>query len=97
MSVLEIVSQVLVDRIKVKKIMTARKLAETLEVSETAVGKWLKGGSIDLEKVPAICKALQITPNDLLGFVTDTEDQELLDILHNDPDLKQYVLSRRAK
>mgnify|MGYP000233469390 CR=1 FL=1 len=89
------ITNILINKIKIQKMISARKIASELQISEAAVGKWLKGGSIELDKIPKLCKILEITPNELFGFSYSNEDNELLNILHNDLDLKQFVLSRQ--
>lgn len=95
MNTLENFKYILNKRIKEDKIINQRQLAEKLNVSPVAVNKWLNGGLIDYDKIPALCEAINVTPNELFGFEDNLEDRELLDILHKNPNLKAYVLSTK--
>lgn len=97
MSNIENLQLILNKRIKEDKVITQKELANILCVSPVAVNKWLNGGSIDSNKIPALCTALNITPNELFGFTENLEDYELLNILHSNLDLKAYVLSTKKK
>lgn len=78
METLEKITLILNDLIKNKKIISQKALAEKLNVSPVSVNKWLNGGSIELSKVPALCNALEITPNDLFGYNnTDFSDEDI--------------------
>lgn len=96
MSLQEIITNVLVKRIKTDKIMSQAELARVLGVSEAAVSRWLNGtGLIKLDYVVPICEALKITPNELFNYDINLEERELLDILDKNPKLKNYVLSMK--
>ena len=96
MTLQETITQILVKRVKNDKIMSQAELARTLDVSEAAVSRWLNGtGLIKLEYVLPICEALKISPNELFNFEAKLEDRELLDILNQNPKLKNYVLSMK--
>ena len=45
-----------------------------------------------IDNLVLISQALNCSVDYLVGLDTESEDSELLNILHNDPDLKQYVL-----
>lgn len=95
MEVLEKISALLNKKIKEDKILTQKQLAEKMGVSPVSVNKWLNGGSIDLDKIPTLCKALNITPNELFDFDVNKEDILLLEIINKNPKLKAYVMSMK--
>ena len=78
-----------------KEHVIARKdLASRLDITTTAVGKWLKGGSIAMEKIPELCRCLEITPNELFGFDDTTltnEQKELLKAYEAHPEFHESV------
>lgn len=48
--------------------MTQLELAKKLGITNSAVSNWESGNNgIDVEMIPEICKALEISPNDLLN------------------------------
>lgn len=62
--------------------MSQKKLAELIGVDNTVLSNWERGKyKIDLDLIPDICEALDINPNDLLGFYKDyslNEEEENL-------------------
>lgn len=95
MDFLENFKYILNKRIKEDKIITQKQLAEKLNVSPVAVNKWLNGGLIDYNKIPALCEAINVTPNELFGFEDNSEDREILDLVNKNPNLKTYILSTK--
>ena len=95
MEVLEKITALLNKKIKEDKILTQKQLAERMGVSPVSVNKWLNGGSIELEKIPTLCRELNITPNELFDFEINKDDVLLLEILNKNPKLKAYVMSMK--
>ena len=102
MNFLENVTSVLNQKLRVEKMYTLNELAQKLNVSRPAVSKWLQGGTIEMKTIPALCEALEITPNELFGFddkdikknktrKLSKADLELLDKLYANPELKKVV------
>ena len=62
--------------------MSQKTLAEMLGVTNRAVSNWESGANgIDVDLIPAICEALNISPNDLLDTPsTDTISAEEMDL-----------------
>ena len=73
------ISVLLNRKIKEEKLMTGKELAEKLNISPTAVSKWINGGSIEVDKIPNLCYVLNVTPNELFEIygkeITDEEYQ----------------------
>lgn len=95
MTVREHIANVLNQRIKIEKVINQVGVANLLGVSEAAVSNMIKTGKVDLDNILKLCEAIDVTPNELLGYTNDTSDRELLDILNNDPELKKFVLTRK--
>lgn len=95
MTVREHIANVLNQRIKIDKVINQVGVANLLGVSEAAVSNMIKTGKVDLDNILKLCEAIDVTPNELLGYTNDTSDRELLDILNNDPELKKFVLTRK--
>lgn len=54
--------------------MTQGALAEKIGVTNRAVSNWESGtNGVDVDLIPAICAALDISPNELLGTPTKEE------------------------
>lgn len=68
--------------------LTQVELASIMNVSQAAVHKWLNDGSISIEKIPQLCKALNITPNDLFGF---KEKEEIIQKYKEHPELHSAI------
>lgn len=60
--------------IKEEKRISQTQLAKELGVSTVSVNKWLSGGAIDIDKIPALCKALKISPNELFDLPSSNTD-----------------------
>lgn len=91
---LEKITKILNDIIKNKKRLSQKELAEKMNVSPVAVNKWLNGGSIEIDKIPLLCKSLGITPNELFNFNnTDLSDDEikLINKLREHPEYKNAI------
>ena len=95
MTVREHIANVLNQRIKIDKVINQVGVANLLGVSEAAVSNMIKTGKVDLDNILKLCEAIDVTPNELLGYTNDTSDRELLDILNNDSELKKFVLTRK--
>ena len=87
--------EVLTKYLKIRKVMSQKDFAYNVGVSVVTVTKWLNGSSIDSTNIPAICKTLNITPNELFGYQEKQSDQDILYIVNNEPELKRYVLSKK--
>ncbi len=49
--------------------MTQEKLANALGTTQATVSRWIKGvNQPDFETLFSICRILEVTPNDLLGW-----------------------------
>lgn len=62
------IANVLKKYLKENKLMTQAELARKMDVTPAAVTKWLRDGSVSINKIPLLCKTLGITPNTLFGF-----------------------------
>jgi len=94
METLEKITYVLNDIIKNKKLITQKALANKLNVSPVSVNKWLNGGAIEISKIPSLCEALNITPNDLFGYNNSEfsdEDIAILQELKKHPQYKDAI------
>lgn len=59
--------------------LSQRKLAEKLNMAESSVANWEKGLSTpDVNRLVALCHALEVTPNEMLGW---EESQVLVDYM----------------
>ena len=87
--------EVLTKYLKIRKVMSQKDFANNVGVSVVTVTKWLNGSSIDSTNIPAICKTLNITPNELFGYQEKQSDLDILYIVNNEPELKRYVLSKK--
>lgn len=74
MDFLSNIQQVLHKKIKEEKIISQKELAEKMNVSPASVSKWLKGGFFDITKIPDLCNALNITPNELFGYKENNQN-----------------------
>ncbi len=86
--------EILNRKIKVEKKITQSGLANKLNVSPVSVNKWLNGGSIELSKIPSLCVALDITPNELFGFNTKKDEEKALELYKaflNHPEYQQSI------
>lgn len=56
--------------------LTQRQLADAVGVTESTISNWEQGrNSLEwLERVAKLCRALQCTPDDLIGYVDPEED-----------------------
>lgn len=95
MTVREHIASVMQKRINEDKIISQVEVAKKMNVSKAAISNMIKTGKVDLDNIMKLCEAIQVTPNELLGYDENLEDRELLDILNADKALKEYVLSRR--
>ena len=96
MSVREHIASVLNKRIKIDKVTSQASLASSLDVSESAVSKMMRTGQIDIDNILKLCELIMVSPNELLGYDENPVDHEVLDIINSDPELKKFILSRRA-
>jgi repressor LexA len=64
--------------------LSQRKLAEKLDKSINTVANWERGlSSPDVNTLVAICQALEVTPNELLGYDINKEyEAYLVDVMH---------------
>jgi len=54
--------------------LTQKQLGELLGISFQAVSKWEKGScSPELSQIPALCRALGVTADELLGMVGEKD------------------------
>ena len=75
-----------------------KQLAEMTNINIKTLGHYFTGNTkATIDNLVLISKALNCSIDYLVGIDENTEDAVLIDILHNDQDLKNYVLSRRAK
>lgn len=95
MTVREHIAGVLNQRIKIDKVINQVGVANALGISEAAVSNMIKTGKVDLDNILKLCEAIDVTPNELLGYSENSNDRELLDILNKDPELKKFVLTRK--
>lgn len=58
-------------------IMTQRELAKAMDVTPACVNKWIREGSISLDKIPQLCNVIGVTPNYLFGFETQENTKAL--------------------
>lgn len=59
-------------RYRIAAHLKQKELADILNIDPTVLSNWERGKNrFDVEYIPAICKALNINANDLLGFYTD--------------------------
>lgn len=56
--------------------LTQRQLADAVGVTESTISNWEQGrNSLDwLERVAKLCRALQCTPEELVGYVDPEQD-----------------------
>lgn len=53
-----------------KKEINNSQLGNLINVDKSTVGRWLKGEKLlKVDVIPALCEALDITPNQLFGYV----------------------------
>lgn len=64
--------------------LSQRKLAEKLDKSINTVANWERGlSSPDVNTLVEICQALEVTPNELLGYDINKEyEAYLADVMH---------------
>lgn len=74
------IAKILNKLLKEDKVMTQAELANKLGISAVAVNKWLNGGSIESNKIPQLCEALNISPNELFGFKEDIDTAKALEL-----------------
>lgn len=60
--------------ILIERSMSHSDLMRVAKISANIISKLNKGQYISLDKVESICKALDCTPNDILVFVPDDEE-----------------------
>ena len=78
--------------------ISQKELSNSTGINIKTLGHYFTGNTkASIDNLILISKSLNCSIDYLVGTDENTEDAVLLDILHNDPDLKQYVLSRRAK
>lgn len=78
--------------------ISQKQLSEMTNINIKTLGHYFTGNTkATIDNLILISKALNCTIDYLVGIDENTEDSLLIDILHNDSDLKNYVLSRRAK
>lgn len=93
MAVREHIAMMIKKRIKDDKIISQKNLAKGLGISEPAVSKMIKSGKVDYENLINLCKLIELTPNELLGYETNQDEREILDIINNNENLKIYIKS----
>ena len=95
------INEIIAERLNAKTTelkISQKQLAELTQINIKTLGHYFTGNTkATIDNLVLISKALNCSVDYLVGLDTESEDSELLNILHNDPDLKQYVLSRRAK
>ena len=65
---------------KEEKTITQAELAAKLGIAPASVNKWLSGGTPSVDKLPALCELLGITPNELFGYKEEDFPQEAVDL-----------------
>lgn len=58
----------------IERDMSNAELMRSAEISANIISKIKNGQYIALEKVESICKALDCTPNDIMTFLPDVDD-----------------------
>ncbi len=89
------IQKILIQKLRVEKIISQVELAKAMNVSNASVTKWLNGGSIELSKIPLLCECLKITPNELFDFANEhdisSKDYEILEKIKNNRCLLEVV------
>lgn len=84
-------------KLKNEKIMSQVELAKLLDVKPATITKWLSGETIpDVDKIPVICNAFNITLNHFFGIEDDSiklssEDKYLLEQIKSNPELISII------
>ena len=73
--------------------MTQAELARRMDVTPAAVTKWLKDGTVSLNKIPLLCEILGITPNTLFGFPDSKISSEALNLFNAYMKYPEYQVS----
>ena len=89
------IAEVLRKCLKENRLMTQAELARKMDVTPAAVTKWLREGSVSLNKIPMLCETLGITPNTLFGFpdsLISSEALRLYNAFMKYPEYQESVL-----
>ncbi len=90
----ENITKIISNKLKDKEI-TQVEFARICNVSRATVQKWCKGTCPTADKLPIICKALNINEYDLLGtknpFEFSLDDVKRIDKINANPSLKDVV------
>ena len=73
--------EVLNRKIRKEKVITQVELARVMGVTPVAVANWLKKGSLDIDKVPRLCAALNITPNEFFDYKGDVTNEKVIALI----------------
>lgn len=60
----------------IEKDMSSAELMRKANISANIISKIKNGQYMALDKVESICNAMNCTPNDILEFISDTEESE---------------------
>lgn len=77
------------ERLMKRASVNATTLADAMDVSDTAVGKWIETGKIARDRIVGICKVLGCSSDELLGIA------EIADEPRSEP-VKLFTKERRA-
>lgn len=90
----ENITKIISNKIDNKEI-TQVELAKICNVSRSTVQKWCKGTCPTADKLPIICKALNVNEYELLGtenpFDFNMDDVKRIDKINSNPSLKDVV------
>ena len=62
------ISELLRKYTKEEKQISQLDLAKKMGVAPASVNKWVKDGSISIDRIPKLCEVLGISPNELFGY-----------------------------
>ena len=87
---------IIIDMIDVKQKCSRADLAVACNVARSTVSAWCKRESVpEANKIPAICRKFDITPNFIFGIKDlnelSTIDREYLEAIHNNESLRDVV------
>lgn len=67
-----------IKELREKQGLSQRRLAQALDITENTVANWENGrtGLEWFERVAKLCRALNCTPDELIGYISIPEDDE---------------------
>lgn len=85
------IHNIIYKKIILENVCNQVEFAKACGVTKQAVAGWLQGSCPDASKIPAICKALNVTVFELLGLDTDSIEAKYLKAINENDEIKKIL------